>query len=496
MGKTQPLLIFNQRYLDFRHESSESRGQQTSDTLKYLLRSDAIEGGEKSKLIIGDKLPEEFLQPHERNENPERAIMLNYGAYRPGSTGAFNQTGVLDQQQIHAVKQAMQAYRGLQWNAVFSLPDFETAARLDLTSHADYQRLFTKILPKYFAKNKLDPQNMHWIAMYHINTQHPHCHILFWEREATKNRGNFAKGFERTFKQLVAQELNLYHEVKTELWQIDQFEKQIRADLAATMQKPNFWLEDQLQNLMTQLPRTGRIQYQSQNCEAIRPSVDAVIHYLLQTELRASYHDYRVTCQKVTAFETKLYGENEATLGTRKEQELFERLGNALLREAQSIRDEIQLTQKRDTFPDLLQQSFANTTHQRQLKLELFLRLAKELAFAEQQVQDTLQQQFQLTEQEREHCQRLWHKQLKPLTSAEVEQLQRFLQLQARQLEPSITEKYLWNQRRYRLLKVNQVLNRLASALKKAHYQEQEQAAKREAEIAAQFTTYYEQGAR
>ncbi|MGL6009371.1 MAG: relaxase MobL, partial [Culicoidibacterales bacterium] len=304
MSNKQPILIYNQRYLDLRNETSGSRSKQTRDTMAYLLRKDAIAGADQSKQQVQEKLPADFI-----TEADEKSVMLKYGAYRPGSTGAFNQTGMLDRSGIEAIKQEMEGYRGIQWNGVFSLPDYETAARVNLVTVDDYQRLLTAVMPKYFASQQLQPENMQWVAMHHINTPHPHCHILFWEREATKNRGNFQKGFERTFKQFVAKELNLYHEIKTELWQLDCFEKNIRTDLKVMIEEQNPWLEDQLLRIVDELPIKGRIQYQAVNCDEIRPLVDEVIEYCLQTYLQPAYQPYKQTQVKIIEFDQTLYGE-------------------------------------------------------------------------------------------------------------------------------------------------------------------------------------------
>lgn len=487
MGKKQPLLIYNQRYLDFRNESSESRSKQTRDTMAYLLRKDAIAGADQSKQQIQTKLPSDFIV-----ESDQKSVMLNYGSYRPGSTGAFNPSGMLDRSGIEAIKHEMEEYRGIQWNGVFSLPDYETAARLKLVTVDDYQRLLTSVMPKYFTSQQLQPENMHWVAMHHINTKHPHCHILFWEREATKNRGNFQKGFERTFKQLVAKELNLYHEIKTELWQLDCFEKNIRTDLKVMINEQNPWLEDQLLRIVDELPKKGRIQYRANNCDAIRPLVDEVVSYCLQTYLQSAYQTYKQTQLKIIEFDQTLYGEADSDWQQRKQAELYERLGNQLLTAAKVIQAELLTIKKRDSFPDLLHQKFTETTSARALKLRLFMRLAKELNYANDEIITTLHQQFRLTENEQALIREQLKKESSPLSVDELEIFVKLLSQPPRINQQSITQRYVQSHRQFRGRVVQGIVNQFAHTLKQLHYEQENEREKLEAEIAHQFNSLHE----
>lgn len=399
MSKQTPILFFRQRYSDFRSESKSSRQKSAKSTMTYLLRNDAIEGSETSKLIVRNKMPSDFLGDDVRSHDNQKTAMLGYGTYRDGSTGAFNQDGLITKNEMNNIENELSNHNGMQWDAVFSLPDFETAARLDLEKNLDYQNLLKKVMPNYFKKNGLDEKNMSWVAMYHINTDNPHCHILFWEKNARRSKGKFKNGFEHEFKTLVAKELNLNHSIKNELFQIDFFEKKIRNELSSLLKENDLYVEDKLIDLVSILPTSGRIQYNSDNCLKIKPQVDELTQTILNSYLQKQYHEFNKVQQTIYEHEQKLYG--EASPNTlRKKDELFERLGNSLLSEAKIIQTELLDMKKIDIFPNILSFKIINHSTERFKKIEILSRLATEFGKEKTEIVDFLTAQFHLTEKE------------------------------------------------------------------------------------------------
>lgn len=81
----------------------------------------------------------------------------------------------------------------LAWCPIVSLDGFELAKDMHLFRDEDYAAVFTKALPNWFKQVGLDPNNMLWTASYHNNTDNPHVHVLFVEKQQTRSKGTFQK---------------------------------------------------------------------------------------------------------------------------------------------------------------------------------------------------------------------------------------------------------------------------------------------------------------
>lgn len=497
MAKQKPILIYRQRYQDFRNSTNSSKT--ISNALSYLMRKEAIQGAEKSHIDVQKKLPNDFLFDDKRNQDNKKSQIIGYGAYREGSTGAFNSDGIISNEKIKLIRKDVENHKGILWDAVFSLPDFETAAKLDLETNADYQKLLKKVLPKYFQKNELDPTNMEWMGFYHINTDNPHCHIVFWEKNPRKNRGNFKGDFSHEFKKLVAKELNLHHNIQPELKMSDKFEKIMREELDELINENNLYLEDKLIDLIDDLPKNGRIQYSSKNCEHLKEQVDAITNSLLKTYLEKSYHEFEKIQNKIYEHEKKLYGEHTPNT-ERKKEELFERLGNALLQEARLIRDELFEIKKMDTFQDLLKTKFEDIRKNRYKKIDIFCRLAKDIGKSNEQIYQFIDKQFELTEKEKDIVQTLLNNETsKKVNSKELEEFILFLSERKKIYiavnkiklkEKSVMEKYFTNNMTYRKMALNRAAKKLKYTLKHLTITSEKEKEKMEQEIANQFTLY------
>ncbi|MGL4953247.1 MAG: hypothetical protein ACRC5Q_05570, partial [Culicoidibacterales bacterium] len=174
----------------------------------------------------------------------------------------------------------------------------------------------------------------------------------------------------------------------------------------------------------------------------------------------------------------------------RKQGELYERLGNQLLTEAKVIQAELLTIKKRDSFPDLLNQKFAETTSARALKLRLFMRLAKELNYADDELITTLTRQFRLTENEQVLIRQQLKKELAPLSVTELELFVQLLSQPPRINQQSITQRYVQRHHQFRGQIVQRILKQLAHTLKHLQYEQQQEQDKREAEIAQQFSGF------
>lgn len=79
----------------------------------------------------------------------------------------------------------------LAWCPIISFDGFEIAKDMYMLSDDDYLAVISKSLPAWFKKVGLEPSNMLWTASYHNNTDNPHVHFLFMEKQQTRTKGSF-----------------------------------------------------------------------------------------------------------------------------------------------------------------------------------------------------------------------------------------------------------------------------------------------------------------
>ena len=88
-----------------------------------------------------------------------------------------------------ACKSSFKKNGDIVWDMVISLPSYDYAEKCGLHSQKDYATMISKIMPEFFRKIGLRPSNMLWWENYHKNTEHPHMHVCYLEKNKTRDRG-------------------------------------------------------------------------------------------------------------------------------------------------------------------------------------------------------------------------------------------------------------------------------------------------------------------
>ncbi|MCF0105924.1 MAG: hypothetical protein HUJ53_04120, partial [Holdemanella sp.] len=110
--------------------------------------------------------------------------MFNYNHYRLGSTGTWNQRGYISVEQS---KRLADRYRPeIVWQLVLSFDD-EFADEYDIKPKEKMKKLVTRSMNRTIKSLGFDPDNVEWQASYHTNTEHPHCHICFYEKKRSRS---------------------------------------------------------------------------------------------------------------------------------------------------------------------------------------------------------------------------------------------------------------------------------------------------------------------
>ncbi|WP_349823878.1 relaxase MobL [Catenibacterium sp. RTP21428st1_B8_RTP21428_210409] len=228
------------------------------------------------------------------------------------------------------------------YEEIISLESHEEAERLSLGESArQWEPLLNEVLPKVFRHRGFDPDNMLWTADLHTNTQHPHVHLLFMEKEHTIDRGKFTKSDMKYLKRqlLSALERRQSYCDRLEASADDVFrnkDQQFRHLMSDVEQSLLDNKNIQLTELLKALPKRGRMQYNSYNMKDYRPLIDNYIDHLIRTDkkAKASFEKLMETIDKLEANINDAGNEKISTLKEAEMRKIYERIGNMILQKA------------------------------------------------------------------------------------------------------------------------------------------------------------------
>lgn len=232
------------------------------------------------------------------------------------------------------------------WTLVVSLDNYDLLNEYELKTQEDFASTTQKALNKTFKKIGLDPKNMIWWEDFHTNTDHPHMHITFLEKEHTRDRGKFTEKEIDKVKTTIITEIaarkrykELYlQESEDALKMINPLKKEVISQMETLSYKT---LKD-VSNLYSQLPRSGRLQYNSANIAPYKKQLDNIVEQILKSDsLKESYEKF--------ADHLKIFDENMNAIGNEKISHMFEsedsklrtQIANEILRDFKEVKQDL-----------------------------------------------------------------------------------------------------------------------------------------------------------
>lgn len=228
------------------------------------------------------------------------------------------------------------------YEEIISLESHEEAERLSLgQSGRQWEPLLNEVLPKVFRHKGFDPKNMLWTADLHTNTQHPHVHLLFMEKEHTMDRAKFTQSDMKYLKRQLLSALErrqaycdrLEASVDDVFKKKDQQFRHLMSDVEESLLNNK---NIQLTELLKALPKRGRMQYNSFNMKDYRPLIDKYIDHLIRTDknAKASFSKLMETLDRLEANINDAGNEKISTLKEAEIRKIYERIGNMILQKA------------------------------------------------------------------------------------------------------------------------------------------------------------------
>lgn len=213
-----------------------------------------------------------------------------YATNKDKSKGIFNQDGLMQPNQLNALRQGLRATESPIWHGIISFEE-DTGLKLMNTYEQAYA-YFKKVFPLFLQKAGFNKDNIEWFAGLHTNTENRHIHFAFYEKQPTRysskddqlhySRGKISKGVLNECRAEFGYKL-IDNSTKLTL---------LRNDLIQSVK--NTYLKDEeinkrlyrkLEKLAFMFPETGRLQYDSQDFQNLQPYVDDITFYLLENKL-------------------------------------------------------------------------------------------------------------------------------------------------------------------------------------------------------------------
>ena len=220
--------------------------------------------------------------------------------YLQKSTGVFNQSGMIPQEEVDAMKQRAKANKGNIWHGFISFNEHDSEK---INTPDKCIQLVKNIFPTFLRESGLNPDNIDLMCALHLDRPHHlHIHFVFWEKEPKFKEKDGTLGYRKKGKIKEEAIDNMF--VRLGLFADDDRDKlhKARDDSLKKLRKMTCVkaamystdeIKQEILSLAKDLPKTGRLSYGSKDMEAYRERVDKIVKMLLDHDKTARKADLR-----------------------------------------------------------------------------------------------------------------------------------------------------------------------------------------------------------
>ncbi|WP_368486920.1 relaxase MobL [Spiroplasma sp. DGKH1] len=270
------------------------------------------------------KLASEYCK-HRNTNNVEEYIRnygtaLDYHGRRPGSSGLFNENGKFSDEDIKNFKVNLKKTESGFADGIISLSE-EFANKHKFFTEEQWMKVTQHVLPTLFDDLGFDKSNIQWHAAFHKDTDNPHIHFLFFEKEPrwwSRSKQKYVhtnwiskKRLVAAFDQLkfrvtsfIENEPNLYETINSYrdaiLGKFNKKSKEYDDSLVWQNVKKIYEnneyneLNSALNEVIRQFPTKGKTGYQTSTMDYLRPKLDRITDLLIETtSIKEPYQRYQ-----------------------------------------------------------------------------------------------------------------------------------------------------------------------------------------------------------
>ena len=287
---------------------------------------------------------------------------LSYMNNKDKSAGVFGKNGLLTSDERKEIRQALRKTKSVIWDMVISFEEKFGKAWCD--SYEQAYNLIKSELPKFFTRAGLDKENIVWYAGLHENTENKHIHISFFEKESQfmKNNKTLSYHSGKIPKDVLITSKIVFEKALTnKTAEIVKLRKDLKEEYSGStniIEKTRTFKRKFLK-LYNQIPKTGRVSYDSENMEFLKNEVDKLTESIIYSnkEMKLKYLDYKTQILNLKIWQNKNYKHIPDKYNPEiYQKDLLRRLGNKTIQTALEIGkikdklDSITTHTKRDRF--------------------------------------------------------------------------------------------------------------------------------------------------
>lgn len=220
--------------------------------------------------------------------------------YLQKNTGVFDGKGMLDKDEVKAMKERLKENKGAIWHGFISLGE-EDSHRIDTPDKCI--ALINRTFPSFFTDAKLKKDNIDLMCTLHLDKPHHlHIHFVFWEKEPKykdkdgkltyRRKGKIDKqAIDKMFVRLgLCLDDDKDRLYKTRDAAIKELRGMTNVTCAMTSTEE---IKKEVILLAKALPKTGRLGYGSKDMEPYRERVDNIVRLMLRYDGKARKADRR-----------------------------------------------------------------------------------------------------------------------------------------------------------------------------------------------------------
>lgn len=230
---------------------------------------------------------------------------LDYTGNEEKSYGAFNVDGLLSAKKRANLRTMLRTTDSVIWDMVLSFE--EAFGKRYVSSYEEAHTLMKKLFPAFLKSAGFDPNNIAWYAGLHENTSNHHVHISFFELSPTRYRANkqglhYSNGriSRRALDEIRIRAEQLLTdtsaEIKASRKEVNEMHKEVlfgNNDL-----RYNSEYRKKLEELLSSMPLTGRISYDSQPMLPLRQNIKYLVDIIIKSD-RKLYKAFNKYCAAI-----------------------------------------------------------------------------------------------------------------------------------------------------------------------------------------------------
>lgn len=231
------------------------------------------------------------------------------------------------------------------WSFVVSLKDYELLERYGLHDQNDMAAVANIALRKSFARMHLDASNMIWWEDYHTNTDHPHMHITFMEKETSRTRGKLTakeiNAVKTAFFTELAARKTYYEKYRQDSAEALKEVTPLRKNVVSSAKHLSYESIQSIADLYQMLPEGGRLQYNSTFMIPYRKKLDNIVTELLnREEVKPDFEKFKDHVLRISENINDVGNENVSNFWQSQYDKLKVQIANSVLAEFKNYRKE------------------------------------------------------------------------------------------------------------------------------------------------------------